>query len=138
MCYIDLMDRVQKALDAAKEARSRAYAPYSHYQVGAAFLLPGEETVYSGCNVENASYGASVCAERTALFRIIADRGRTKPEQLVVVTSSSPAEVPCALCLQVLAEFCDDDFRIHLANADGIEQSLTLKELLPRPFRLSP
>ena len=131
------MDRLKRAFEAAREARNRAYAPYSEYKVGAAILLPGEDRIYTGCNIENASYGATVCAERAALFSLIAEKGKVEPERLVVVTDDSPAAVPCALCLQVLAEFCPDDFPIHLANSNGIERTLRLKDLLPHPFRLT-
>jgi homotetrameric cytidine deaminase len=86
--------------------------------------------------VENASFGAGVCAERVAIFSMVAAAASPRPEFLVVVTDSDPASVPCALCLQVLAEFCPPDFPIHLANLGGVERTVTLGDLLPEPFQL--
>lgn len=123
---------------AARSARERAYAPYSGFKVGAALKLTGSEAIFGGCNVENASYGASVCAERTAVLSAVAQVGpdsvRGKVEHLVIVTDSDPPAVPCALCLQVLQEFCPPTLPIHLADLSGIRRSLTLGDLLPEPF----
>lgn len=130
------MDDLQRAFDLAKATRAHAYAPYSSFLVGAAVKDGNSGLIYAGCNIENASFGAGVCAERVAIFRMIAAAENPAPEFLVVVTDAEPPAVPCALCLQVLAEFCPQDFPIHLANLDGIQRTLTFGELLPEPFQL--
>jgi homotetrameric cytidine deaminase len=130
------MDDVQRAFELAKTTREHAYAPYSSFRVGAAIKLADSNLIYAGCNVENASFGAGVCAERVAIFSMVAAAASPRPEFLVVVTDSDPASVPCALCLQVLAEFCPPDFPIHLANLGGVERTVTLGDLLPEPFQL--
>ncbi|MFP4266487.1 MAG: cytidine deaminase [Spirochaetaceae bacterium] len=123
--------------EAAQKAFVNAYAPYSGFHVGAAIRTKDGRT-FGGCNVENASYGATVCAERGALFSAIADSGVTEFDHLVVVSSSDPPAVPCALCLQVLSEFCGADFPVYLADTGGIKKSVTLGELLPYPFNEIP
>ncbi len=129
------MTEVEKTWELACEARRHSYSPYSRFAVGAALKVRQAGTVL-GCNVENASYGGTVCAERTAVFTAVA-QGYRDFEHLVVVTETSPASPPCAFCLGVLAEFCSPDFPIYLANLNGIERSLTLGELLPYPFQLA-
>ena len=128
---------VTRTFETAKAARAHAYAPYSHFPVGAAVRTRDGKT-YGGCNVENASYGATVCAERGALLSAIAESGSREFDHLVVVTGVDPPAVPCALCLQVIGEFCDSDFPIHLAAEDGIRTTVTLGELLPHPFNEIP
>jgi cytidine deaminase len=115
-------------------ARARAHAPYSKYKVGAA-IRTKRGKVTAGANVENASYGLTVCAERNAVFQAVlaGDRGF---EALAVVTDDEPR--PCGACLQVLAEFCGDDLRLVLASAGGSREVTTLGALLPRPFRIGP
>ncbi len=125
---------VQKSWDLACSARENSYSPYSRFAVGAALKLRSGGTV-TGCNVENASYGGTVCAERTAVFAAVA-QGYRNFEHLVVVTETTPASPPCAFCLGVLAEFCPPEFPIYLANLKGIEKTFTLGELLPHPFQL--
>ena len=96
---------LNRAIKAAADVRIHAYAPYSNYKVGAAIISYRTKKIYSGANVENSSYGATICAERSALLRAIADEGVVGIETLVVVSSDSPPAPPCAQCLQVLAEF---------------------------------
>jgi homotetrameric cytidine deaminase len=128
---------VQTTFLAACEARKHAYAPYSAYHVGAALCLKNDNTRVAGCNVENASYGATICAERTAVCRAVAEKGPgVKFDHLVLVTQA-PAP-PCGMCLQVLSEFVDGDFPIYLATPDGIQQSLTLNDFLPCRFHFPP
>lgn len=119
---------------AALDARSRAHAPYSNFQVGAAVKLSGIEEPVCGCNVENASYGATICAERTALTGACAQYGKPQPEYIVIVTGESEATVPCALCLQVMAEFCSPEMPVYSGNLEKITGKWLLKDLLPRPF----
>lgn len=126
---------VESARSAAWKARENAHAPYSKFKVGAAFQVAGESQPIAGCNVENASFSATICAERVALTSAIAKWGKPKFEFLVIVTDEPKATVPCAVCLQVLAEFVGDDFPIHLANSKGVQQNYKLRDLLPKPFR---
>lgn len=120
----------------AQKARKNAYAPYSDFSVGAA-LLAADGSVYSGCNVENASFGATCCAERTALFSAIAD-GKRSFFALAIVGGKRGEAVkdfctPCGICRQALAEFCPPEFPIVLSNGEKI-QKITLGELLPEAF----
>ena len=121
----------QPVLEAALAARTRAYAPYSRFAVGAA-VLAKSGVVYSGCNVENASYGLTVCAERTAIFQAIA-AGERAFSLLVVVADTQQPVAPCGACRQVMAEFGVDT--IVLANLAGDVSVYRLEELLPAAFR---
>ena len=117
----------------AVEAMGHAYAPYSGYLVGAA-LLTADGTVYQGCNIENASFTPTVCAERTAFFKAIYDGKRDFRAIAVVggkggtVTGFFP---PCGVCRQVMREFCRDDFEVYLVGKDNEIKALTLKDILP-------
>lgn len=126
---------VEQAHQAALSCRSHSYSPYSGFAVGAALKLRGNDQPIAGCNVENASFGGTICAERVALHAAVALNGKLDPEFIVVVTGEAKATVPCALCLQTLAEFCGDDFVIYLGNEKAILHQYTLSELLPHPFR---
>ncbi len=121
-------------LQQAEQARARAYAPYSNYHVGAA-ILTASGRVFAGCNVENASYGLTVCAERTAIVSMVA-AGESKPIAIAIVTRGKEAGTPCGMCRQVLAEFALD-LPIRLVGADAREAfyETTLETLLPRAFR---
>ena len=126
----------EKLCSLAVEAMGHAYAPYSGYKVGAA-LLCADGTVYSGCNIENASYTPTVCAERTAVFKAVFDGRRDFTAIAVcggkdgVITGAFP---PCGVCRQVMREFCGDGFTVYLVGKDGAFQTLTLGELLPHSF----
>ena len=123
-------------LETARDAMTRAYAPYSLCKVGAA-LLCDDGSVYTGCNIENASFSPTVCAERTAFFKAISD-GKRGFQAIAVVGGKngiiSGLFPPCGVCRQVMREFCGDDFRIHLCGADGEVLTRTLSELLPLSF----
>ncbi len=136
--YYPGMDKLDKAFNVALNARNNAYAPYSGFKVGAALVVKGTDRIFPGCNVENASYGGTICAERTAIVSSIAATGHSDFEFCVVVTDASPASPPCALCLQVFSEFCNPDFPIYLASTEGIEKKVLLKDLLPVPFNKIP
>mgnify|MGYP000845772395 FL=1 len=120
----------------AVEAMGHAYAPYSGYQVGAA-LLCKDGTVYQGCNIENASFSPTVCAERTAIFKAVYDGHRDFAALSVcggkggIITGAFP---PCGVCRQVMREFCRDDFPVYLVGADGSYEAVSLAELLPHSF----
>ncbi|TVQ39606.1 MAG: cytidine deaminase [Spirochaetaceae bacterium] len=130
------MVTLEQAVSAAARARDNAYAPYSGFTVGAAIKVVDDDTFYVGCNVENASYGGTICAERSAIVHMVSRRGRSPVEYVVVLTGAEPPSVPCAICLQVLTEFCAADTPIHLADAEGVRRTLLLRELLPQPFVL--
>jgi cytidine deaminase len=120
---------------AARHARTQAYAPYSRYAVGAALLME-DGSIVAGCNVENRTYGLTVCAERAAMVSAVA-RGLRRPSAAVVVTASSPPAPPCGLCRETLIEFAGD-LPLLLVNETGEQCEVRLAELLPMPFRLDP
>ena len=127
----------EKLVELAKEAMTKAYAPYSGFKVGAA-LLCADGTVYQGCNIENAAYGPTNCAERTAIFKAVYDGHRDFTAIAVcggkdgIITGLFP---PCGVCRQVMREFCDVDFTVHLVKVDGYD-TYTLEQLLPCSFTL--
>jgi cytidine deaminase len=131
------VDSIEQAFRAACDARDRAYAPYSGFRVGAAVKAKGDPRVFAGCNVENASYGATICAERSAIVSMISQIGRRELEIVVVVTESDPPAPPCGMCRQVLAEFGDGDLVICLGTPHGITERTTLDAILPRRFNIS-
>jgi len=118
---------------AARAAQASAYAPYSKFKVGAAVKMDGE--IYEGCNVENASYPLSVCAERNAIATAVA-AGARHLEEVVVVTDASPPSSPCGACRQVLREFAADPATVTVTaiNGKGERRSWTLAQLLPDSF----
>ena len=120
---------------AALSAQGRAYVRYSDYPVGAALLTP-DGTIIGGCNVENATFGATCCAERTAVFSAVA-AGHRAFRAIAVVTKGPEAGTPCGICRQVLAEFsADGALEVLCFTPDGAEARYTLAELLPHAFRL--
>ncbi|GIQ62209.1 cytidine deaminase [Paenibacillus cisolokensis] len=122
----------ERLIQEAIEARKRAYAPYSGFQVGAAVMADGK--VYRGCNVENASYGLTNCAERTAVFKAVSE-GARRIEAVAVVADTEGPVSPCGACRQVLAEFCDSETVVYLANIRGEAEEWTIGRLLPGAFR---
>lgn len=121
-------------MDAAREARNRAYVPYSHFQVGAA-LIDKDGRVHYGCNVENAAYGPTNCAERTALFRAIADGCQPGTFQAIAVIGDTDGPIaPCGVCRQVLLELCGPDMPVVMGNLHGDRAVMTVGELLPGAF----
>ncbi|HJU87218.1 MAG TPA: cytidine deaminase [Gemmatimonadota bacterium] len=117
----------------AGEARSRAYAPYSGYSVGAA-LEAADGSVFTGCNVENASYSVTCCAERSALFAAVSAGVRSF--RRMVVTAGGRAPYPCGSCRQALAEFAPE-LEVIVVTDDGARHAFTLDRLLPHPFRFT-
>lgn len=136
---LKVSSEVTKAYEFAKGVQKNAYAPYSNFHVGACFKIKGSDEYITGCNVENASFGATVCAERGAVQTAIAKSGG-KPsfEFLVVVTNTDPSIGPCALCLQVLSEFVSSDFPIYLGNPKEIQTTVKFSDLLGKPFSTIP
>lgn len=121
---------IEKAID----ARKNSYSPYSQFAVGAA-LEAEDGTVYTGCNVENASYGLTVCAERTALVKAVS-QGAKKFKRLAIVTDTAEIVTPCGMCRQMLIEF-SPELEIILANTEGKKESVILSALLPKAFKLT-
>ena len=128
--------QIQELCKAAIDIRKNCYAPYSHFCVGAA-LLTASGKIYTGVNVENAAYGPSNCAERTAVFKAVSEGER---EFVAIAIAGGPenGEIqycpPCGVCRQVLAEFCKPDFEIVLPSSSGKPKRYTLTELLPESF----
>ncbi len=124
-------NETDKLVAAAKEARKNAYAPYSQFNVGAALLLKNGNIIY-GNNVENASYGLSICAERVAICAAIA-QGQKDFAAMAIVTDTSPPAAPCGACRQVISEFAPD-LPLILANEKGQTIHTTLSEIFPYQF----
>jgi cytidine deaminase len=121
-------------IEASIKARNNAHAPFSHFQVGAA-LEDADGRVFTGCNVENATYGLSVCAERVAVFKAISE-GVRKFQRIAVSADTDVLTPPCGACRQILWEFCGD-IEVTLTNLRGKTETLRLKDLFPRPFDAS-
>lgn len=119
---------------AAKQAREKAYAPYSSFKVGAA-LRGNSGVIYTGCNIENSSFPLSCCAERTAIFKAVSQEEREFMELVVIGDTEGPVS-PCGACRQVMAEFFTEDVRIYLTNLKGDLFETTLEGLLPYYFKL--
>lgn len=125
------MDKEQ-VVQAAIEARSRAYAPYSNYSVGAAVLATSGR-IYQGCNIENASYGLTICAERVALSSAVA-AGEKAFELLVVAGGAEKPGMPCGACRQFIVEWTTPDFPVIVVSASGQRIELSIAELMPYAF----
>ena len=131
-------EKTQRLITLAMEARKKAYTPYSHYQVGAALLTQDGQTI-TGCNIENAAYGPSNCAERTAFFKAVSEGIRGF--RAIAVVGSPEGEVlaqyayPCGVCRQVMMEFCiPETFQVIVAKSLEEYKVMTLRELLPEGF----
>lgn len=129
---------IEKLIKKAIEMLNFSYTPYSNFHVGAA-LLTSEGEIYTGCNIENAAYGPSNCAERTAIFKAVSE-GKKEFEAIAVVGGKNGKIEnfcpPCGVCRQVLAEFCKKDFEIILAKSTNEYKIMTLEQLLPESFSL--
>jgi cytidine deaminase len=124
-------NKIDELVREARAARERALAPYSEFKVGAALRTRGGRII-RGCNIENSSYGLTVCAERVALLAGLAD-GEYEYEAVAVVTQSEKPSPPCGPCRQLLWEYCGD-IDVILSNLDGSVERMKLSELFPRPF----
>jgi cytidine deaminase len=123
-----------RLLEEAIIAREKAYIPYSHFGVGAA-LLDSEGHVHHGCNIENAAYGPTNCAERTAMFRAIADGHQAGSFKAIAVVGDTEGPIaPCGVCRQVMVELCGPDMLVILGNLNGDVRETTVGELLPGYF----
>ena len=136
---MEAQKRDTELIQAAIRAREKACAPYSGYLVGAA-LLTDDGEIYQGCNIENASYGATNCAERTAFFKAVSE-GKNRFQAIAIVGGSRQQSdvfpdmaYPCGICRQVMREFCGPDFRILVGRGMADYEEYTLEELLPKSF----
>lgn len=127
------MDIDAQLLAKARQAQEKAYSPYSHFKVGAA-LLTKDGKIYTGANIENSSYGLTVCAERIAVFHAIHD-GMRDFEKIAIAGSGADYLYPCGACLQVLAEFAPE-IQIIVSNQENETRKYVLKDLLPQIFSL--
>ena len=127
---------VQTAFEQAKATRENAYAKFSNFLVGSAIKLKGSDEIYTGCNVENSTYGLTICAERTAITKAVSLKGKIDIDFVVVVADTPEPTFPCGMCRQTICEFGTDDTKIYLANLEGIQKETTLKEIFPDGFRL--
>jgi cytidine deaminase len=121
----------QRLLDAALAAREHAHAPFSGFRVGAA-LEDASGRIHTGCNIENATYGLTLCAERVAVFKAVSE-GVREFRRIAVAADTDSLTPPCGACRQILWEFCGD-IEVILTNPRGASESLRLAELFPRPF----
>ena len=126
------MDK-NRLIQEAIEARKQAYTPYSQFKVGAA-VLTADGNVFRGCNIENASYGLTNCAERTAIFKAISE-GEPKVKAIAIVADTDGPVSPCGACRQVIAEFSDDHTKVYLSNLKGDLLETSIAELLPGFFK---
>ncbi|MEM5670328.1 cytidine deaminase [Bacillus cereus] len=127
------MDK-KKYIEEANKMLSKAYIPYSKFPVGAA-LVTKEGKIYTGCNIENASYGLCNCAERTAIFKAVSE-GESDFSYLVITGETDGPISPCGACRQVIAEFCDPKMPVLLTNVKGDEKEVTVEQLLPGAFSI--
>lgn len=121
-------------LEAARKVKENAYAPYSNFHVGAA-LVTDSGKLYSGCNVENTSYGLTICAERNAIFKMAAE-GERKISEILVIGDTEEFLPPCGACRQVIAEFSENGTAVYLCNKQGEWKKTTVGELIPFTFTL--
>lgn len=127
------MADLKKLHQVAVDVRKNSHSPYSKHKVGAAILLKTGE-VYTGCNVENASYGATICAERSGILKAVSEHGEIKIDQVMVVTDSATGWPPCGMCLQVIAEFAGADTIIHIGNLEKVHRSVKMTDVMPYGF----
>lgn len=125
----------KKMIDIAREVLKNAYAPYSRYKVGAV-VEASSGKLYTGCNVENMSFGLTICAERVAIFKAISD-GEKIITRIAIVSDDESIPIPCGACLQVMSEFSNGDLEIVVSSRDGKLEKFKLIELLPNPFKLN-
>ena len=118
----------------ASKAAGNAYVPYSKFKVGAA-LLTKTGNIYTGCNVEIASFGATNCAERTAVWKAVSEEGRINIEKIAIVSDDDDYIYPCGICRQVMAEFADDDMEVICTKKNGEYKIVRFGDLLPNAFR---
>jgi cytidine deaminase len=124
----------KELIESAKKALEKAYVPYSKFRVGAA-VLTKTGNVYTGCNVEIASFGATNCAERTAVWKAVSEEGRIEIEKIAIASDDDDYIFPCGICRQVMAEFADDDMKLLCTNKEGDYKAIRFGDILPNAFR---
>jgi len=127
-------ENIKKLLDAARKAKENAYAPYSNFHVGAA-LMTEDGNIYSGCNVENTSYGLTICAERNAIFKMAAE-GERLISEILVIGDTEEFLPPCGACRQVIAEFSKKETPVYMCNKNGDVKQSTVDDIIPYSFTL--
>ncbi|WII73772.1 cytidine deaminase [Bdellovibrio sp. 22V] len=128
------MTEIQKKLfEAAATAQKRAHAPYSNAHIGAAVLM-SDGTIHAGCNVENASFGGTVCAERVAIFKAVSEGAHKQIKEVLVISDAEKPWPPCGFCRQVIAEFANEQTVIHTANLQGKMKTFAFPEIFPEAF----
>ena len=125
------MSNADILIEIARRAREKAHAPYSTFKVGAA-VEAKHGKIYDGCNIESATFGLTVCAERVAIWKALSD-GETRFKALAVVADTEELTPPCGTCRQIIWEFCGD-IPVTMANLSGKTETIQMSELLPRPF----
>lgn len=125
--------RFPELVQAAKEALQNSYSPYSNYKVGAA-LLTEQGKIFTGCNVENGSYGASNCAERTAVFKAVSEGERRFTAIAIAAEDTETPPFPCGICRQVISEFCSQETPVLIYDGNGAVYNAELGELIPHAF----
>ncbi len=121
-------------LKKAIAARKKSYSPYSGHKIGAALQMKNGQ-VFTGANIENASYGATVCAERTAIWKAISEGAKTPIDEIVIVSDQVDPWPPCGMCLQVLSEFSHPKTKIWIANTKKVVKSFSFEDLFPEAFK---
>jgi cytidine deaminase len=124
----------KQLVEAAKKALETAYVPYSKFRVGAAILTKSGK-VYTGCNVEIASFGATNCAERTGIFKAVSEEGKIEIVKIAIASDDEDYIYPCGICRQVMAEFADDDMQLICSKKNGEYKTIRFGDILPNAFR---
>lgn len=124
----------RELIENAKQALENAYAPYSKFRVGAA-LITKSGNIYTGCNVEIASFGATNCAERTAIFKAVSQEGKVSISKIAIVSDDENYIYPCGICRQAMAEFADDDMELICTKKNGEYKIIKFGDILPNAFR---
>ncbi|WP_413293441.1 cytidine deaminase [Bdellovibrio sp. HCB185ZH] len=126
-------DMQKKLFDAAAVAQKRAHAPYSNAHIGAAVLM-ADGQIFNGCNVENASFGGTVCAERVAIFKAVSEGASKQVKEVMVISDADKPWPPCGFCRQVIAEFGTEETMIYTANLTGKMKTFKFGEIFPEAF----
>ena len=131
--------QIQNGYEMAKQARQNSYSVYSHFAVGACLKVKNHEQVFTGCNVENSSFGATICAERTSLVKMVSELGGSqKIEWVVIVADTDTPTPPCGLCLQQLSDFVDAETQVYLGDLQALRLQIAFKDLIPYSFHFPP
>ena len=126
-----MKDQLQQLIDAATSVREKAFAPYSNFKVGSAVEATGGE-IFTGCNIESATYGLTMCAERVAIWKAVSE-GETTFTRIAVVVDTEELTPPCGSCRQIIWEFCGD-IPVTMANLHGKTETMQMSDLLPKAF----